>query len=262
MSFICYPVLETPELQYSVQPGCGFLDDGYFRATNQVHPANDYNATTGKDTDYGNRIRAIADGVVVEAGDFSGWGGIVHIDHGPLGVYSQSAHLFGITVRRGQQIHAGDVIGQMGKGEHNQFWAHLHFELRRSLLPAAFWPSTRFRSKAAAEAYICEHYIDSELWLPQHGALRTLAEVEAARRGQFPMPTVRPRPQAPPAASAKSIPALPLPDVGERVWEPVYDPDTDLPVQGLWVSLRKNRKTGQGRIYKVEAEKLRAKGLK
>lgn len=66
---------------------------------------------------------------------------------------------------------------------------------------------------------------------------------------------------APPAVRVEDIPALPQGNVG-RVWEPVYDDDTDQLIPGLWVSLRKNRKTGEGRIYRVSARKLKKKGLK
>lgn len=216
MSAVCNPVLETPEIKYSVQPGCGFLSEGYYKATynsktkrGQVHPAIDLNAVTGGDTDYGNRVRAIAEGVVVAAGQYPSWGGIVLIHHPELGVWSQSAHLINIRVKAGDHVHLGDIIGQIGKGANEQFWAHLHFEIRRNLLPADFWPSSRFPGKAGAEAYIREHYLDPEKWLEEHQALRTLAEVEQERRSWAQPPVVAPRPEVPAAPSVHDIPPTP-----------------------------------------------------
>lgn len=178
---ICFPVLETNTIKYSVQPGTGFLDDGYYRATRQVHSGIDLNAVTGGDTDYGNRVRCCADGIVVSAGDYPSWGGIVLVHHPDLGVWTQYAHLINICVRAGQRVSMSTPLGQIGKGANNQFPSHLHFEVRRSLLPAQFWASARFPTKVGAEQYIREHYLDPKEWLEQHRALRRLAEVEAVQ---------------------------------------------------------------------------------
>ena len=208
---VCNPVLETDTIKYSVQPGCGFLDPGYYRVTKQVHPAVDLNALSGGDSDYGNRVRCVADGVVVTAGQFPSWGGIVLIHHPALGVWTQYAHLINIAVKAGQPVGMGDPVGQIGKGANNQFLAHLHFEVRRSLLPAEFWPSSRFPTKAGAEAYIREHYFDPEKWLEEHQAIRTLAALEGYLKVQA-APIITPAgPQAVPAELAAVFPLYGVP---------------------------------------------------
>lgn len=180
---VCSPVLETDTIKYSVQPGTGFLDPGYFRATKgQQHTGADFNATTGGNTDLGNRVRACADGVVVAAKDYPVWGGIVLIHHPDLGVWTQYGHLINIAVKAGQTVKMGDILGGIGRGAGNRYYAHLHFEVRRSDLPADHWPSSRMGAAAAA-AYIRQHYLDPEAWLKEQHALCTLAGVEAARSG-------------------------------------------------------------------------------
>lgn len=243
---ICSPVLETDEIKYSVQPGTGFLDDGYYRVTRQVHPAIDLNAVTGGDTDYGNRVRACADGVVVAAGNYSSWGGIVLIHHPQLGVWTQYAHLINITVRAGQTIGMGTPIGQIGKGERNQFLAHLHFEVRRSDLPAQFWPSARFPEKVSAERYIREHYLDPEDWLEQHHALRTLKQVETVLN---PVVTAQPAPVPPPEAIPTTAP-LPFIRLVNRAGEQVETPYTEATYHGV----RFKRVAGGIELYPPEAK--------
>lgn len=220
MSVICWPVLETDTIKYSVQPGLGFLADGYWKARGMAHTGCDLNATTGGDTDLGNNVRAVADGVIVEAGqNYRGWGGIVLIHHPHLGVWTQYAHLQPVRVKTGDVVRMGDVIGNIGKGDRGQFLAHLHFEVRRALLPAAEWPSSTIKDRGACEAWISARYLDPEKWLNDRGAMRTLAEVQAARAPQ-PAPVVVPAlpPQSAGARVLLSLPGQPFEDVtGARV---------------------------------------------
>lgn len=213
MSQVCNPVLETPEIKYSIQPGCAFLDPRYYPGTRQAHSGIDLNDVRGGDSDLGNRVRAVADGEVIAAGDYPNWGGIVVLHHPTLGVWTQYAHMIGIRVKVGQKVRMGDVLGHIGKGADGQFWAHLHFEVRRSLLAPDFWASNRFNAKGRpaaqvrqlAENYIREHYHDPEAWLEGHQALRTLEEVNMTRA---------PKPK--PAPKPVDIPALPLPQTPPR----------------------------------------------
>ena len=267
---VCNPVLETESIKYSVQPGCGWLDEGYYRATynartrrGQVHSGCDINDVKGGDSDLGNRVRACADGVVVAAGDYPSWGGIVLIHHPALGVWSQYAHMTNIPVKSGQTVQMGDPIGKIGKGAEGQFWAHLHFEVRRSLLPPDFWPSTRFPSKAGAEAYIREHYLDPEKWLEEHNALRTLDDVRAARGELAPVevPVKDVTIKKPPAVRVEAVPATPPARALPLGWEPVRDATTKRPLPGRYVSIQRNARTGEYAVFEVESWKLKEKGL-
>lgn len=266
MSRWCYPVL--PFAQYSVQAGCGFLDDAYYRATckrdsrgriipstGSVHPGDDYNGLGGRNTDLGEPVYAASDGQVVHAAWHRVWGNIILIHHPADRVWSMYAHLGEMRVRPGAQVRCGQQIGTIGRGgvdEHGNYlyFAHLHFEIRTADVLPDEWPSTTM-AKAKAEEYIGRTRVNTQDFLHGKNAARSLAEL-------LPPPNVGPRPPAP---TVNDIPALPLPEANGRAWEPVYDADTDRPIPGLWVSLRKNRKTGEGRIYKVKPDKLKAKGL-
>ncbi|MCP2015604.1 murein DD-endopeptidase MepM/ murein hydrolase activator NlpD [Deinococcus sp. HSC-46F16] len=244
MTFVCNPVLETDTIRYSIQPGCAFLDPGYYPGTKQAHSGIDLNDVRGGDSDLGNRVRAVADGVVVAAGTFPKWGGIVLIHHPDLGVWTQYGHVYGITVQVGQTVRMGDIIGQIGKMEGNRGWAHLHFEVRRSLLPPDFWASNRYNTRRQATDYIREHYHDPEDWLAEHGALRTLAEVEVARGERRGGGVVVDQPSR----------AVPL------NWYQLHD-EAMQPLEGEWVSVVENTKTRERRVVKVGDKKLREAGL-
>src|SRR5215211_1876747 len=76
----------------------------------------------------GTPVHAAACGVVVTVGQQSGYGNIVCIDHGS-GFTTCYAHLSGFHTHRGQQVHAGDVIGYVGSTGRST-GPHLHFETR------------------------------------------------------------------------------------------------------------------------------------
>src|SRR6202142_1414513 len=70
---------------------------------------------TGVDisSQYGDGVRASADGVVIEAGDHAGYGRLVVVDHG-FGVTTYYGHLSTFNVLVGEQIRRGDTIGNVG----------------------------------------------------------------------------------------------------------------------------------------------------
>lgn len=71
------------------------------------HYGVDFGAPTGT------TVRAVADGVVTVAGRSGGHGNFVELDHD--GPYSTSySHLSVISVKRGQRISQGDVVGKVG----------------------------------------------------------------------------------------------------------------------------------------------------
>lgn len=100
------------------------------------HLGSDWNGTGGGDTDRGDPVLAIADGVVISARDHrGGWGRVVRIVHNagtakaPRYVESLYAHLATMSVRRGSAVRRGQVIGTIGTA-HGRYRAHLHLELR------------------------------------------------------------------------------------------------------------------------------------
>lgn len=76
------------------------------------------------------KVYAVADGVVVAA-SFGAWdksyGNMCAIDHGN-NTYTNYAHLSKITVKKGQRVNAGNVIGYQGSTG-NSTGNHLHFEI-------------------------------------------------------------------------------------------------------------------------------------
>ncbi|MGD9549213.1 MAG: Ser-Thr-rich GPI-anchored membrane family protein [Candidatus Krumholzibacteriia bacterium] len=107
------------------------------------HPGEDWNGDGGGDTDLGDSVHAIADGVVTASADYgSGWGNITVIRHeSPEGevIWSQYAHLQNRLVTTGT-VSRGQVIGTIGKGFNNEYSAHLHFEIRKQDLAPDAWP--------------------------------------------------------------------------------------------------------------------------
>jgi murein DD-endopeptidase MepM/ murein hydrolase activator NlpD len=79
-------------------------------------------------------ITAAMSGVVSDAYfDRSGYGNLVIIDHGD-GVQTYYAHLSKITVKEGEKINQGDMLGYMGSTG-NSTGYHLHFEIRKNNRP-------------------------------------------------------------------------------------------------------------------------------
>ena len=75
----------------------------------------------------GTPIRAVTDGVVVEAGTASGFGLWVRVQHedGTISVYG---HVDTFSVHEGQKVKAGEQIARMGNRGHST-GPHLHFEV-------------------------------------------------------------------------------------------------------------------------------------
>lgn len=75
----------------------------------------------------GTPIRAAANGVVIHVGALTGYGNTIIINHGEC--TTMYAHLKNYAVKVGDEVSAGDMIGEMG----STGWStgpHLHFEVR------------------------------------------------------------------------------------------------------------------------------------
>lgn len=95
------------------------IDPFYGRWAN--HQGVDYRAR------YGTPVYAVANGTVSTAGYHGGWGNEVQIKH-PSGLSTQYAHLSSISVRQGQSVRKGQIIGRVGSTGRST-GAHLHFGL-------------------------------------------------------------------------------------------------------------------------------------
>ena len=87
-----------------------------------VHTGLDISAPKGTD------VEATGNGVVLEAGRReSGYGIEVIIDHGD-GICTRYAHLSAVFVTSGEEVTAGEVIGEVGTTGHST-GPHLHYEV-------------------------------------------------------------------------------------------------------------------------------------
>ncbi len=118
---------------------------GYHKArgfTPNGHLGEDWDGDGGGNTDLGDPIYCVGNGVVVLARDMRlGWGNVVIIRHSfkePADgnaihtVDTLYGHLDTIGVNEGQQVARGQQIATMGTA-HGMYEAHLHFEVRKNL---------------------------------------------------------------------------------------------------------------------------------
>ena len=75
----------------------------------------------------GNKIKTMAEGRVTRAGNASGYGKLVEIDHGN-GFKTKYAHMNKIYVKRGQMVAQGEAIGEVGNTGRST-GPHLHYEV-------------------------------------------------------------------------------------------------------------------------------------
>lgn len=96
---------------------------------------------TGLDisTPKGTAVHAVAEGMVTFAGERTGYGEVIEIDHGN-GYMTRYAHNSKLDVAPGQRVHVGDVVSEAGSTGRST-GSHVHFEVwykGRVVNPLAF----------------------------------------------------------------------------------------------------------------------------
>ncbi|RDH80648.1 MAG: peptidase M23 [endosymbiont of Galathealinum brachiosum] len=102
----------------------------------------------------GTPIKAVESGTIIESGDFFFSGNMVYLDHGQ-GLISLYAHMHTITVKPGDKIEKGQIIGTVGETG-RVTGPHLHLAIianRTTVDPLQFLPQL---SEKAAEYYKSE----------------------------------------------------------------------------------------------------------
>jgi murein DD-endopeptidase MepM/ murein hydrolase activator NlpD len=115
------PFAQPVEASVRRTSGFGYRRDP-IRGGTRLHAGMDWAGA------YGTPIYASADGVVTHAGWLSGYGRLVKIEHA-FGMETRFAHLSRITVKVGQRVSRGDLIGGMGNSGRST-GTHLHYEVR------------------------------------------------------------------------------------------------------------------------------------
>jgi murein DD-endopeptidase MepM/ murein hydrolase activator NlpD len=109
------------------------------RFNNNYHLGEDWNGNGGGDTDYGDPVLSIANGIVSSSGyEGPGWGNVIRIVHGILQnnkivlVESVYGHVKDVYVKEGDFIPIGQKIATIGNAN-GVYYAHLHLELRTDI---------------------------------------------------------------------------------------------------------------------------------
>jgi len=120
--------------------------DGYYksrglRLRSPQHFGEDWNGRGGGNSDLGDPVYAVADGIVTFAYNVrSGWGNVVLTRHAYRDrttgkvkfIDTLNGHLDKMMVKTGQQVKRGQQIGTIGTN-FGMYPAHLHFEMRHNI---------------------------------------------------------------------------------------------------------------------------------
>lgn len=105
----------------------GYRSDPFETGSAEFHPGIDFKGQKG------DAVKCTANGTVVYAGWFGGYGNCVRIQH-LNSLETLYGHLSRIEVKVGQKVELGDVVGRVGSTGHST-GTHLHYEVRKNGKP-------------------------------------------------------------------------------------------------------------------------------
>ena len=111
----------------SVWPVRGYLSASFGNRKDPFTGQWDFHPGIDISTPSGTKILAPADGVVVSSGKKGAYGNAIVIDHGH-GIVTRYGHMEAFSVRPGQRVRRGDVIGFVGNTGRSTGY-HLHYEV-------------------------------------------------------------------------------------------------------------------------------------
>jgi len=121
-----------PFTSVATAAGYGISSDFGWRS-DPINGQHRFHAGVDLKVAYGQDVRTAAGGVVKFAGDQSGYGLTVVVDHGD-GLETRYAHLSSSGVQTGDSVAAGQAIARSGNSGRTT-GAHLHFEVRQNGQP-------------------------------------------------------------------------------------------------------------------------------
>ena len=115
-------------------PVNGYITDGFGMRHNPFS-GEGHESHQGLDiaVDYGTPVAATADGLVVHAGPYAGYGNLVILYHSN-GITTRYGHMSRVTVEAGQRVKRGDQIGHAGSTGRST-GPHVHYEVRENDQP-------------------------------------------------------------------------------------------------------------------------------
>jgi murein DD-endopeptidase MepM/ murein hydrolase activator NlpD len=113
----------------SILPTRGILGSGYRNRKDPFSGEREFHAGLDIVANAGTPVVATADGVVTRAGRRGGYGKVVFVSHGNE-LSTRYAHLSSISVKPGQKVRRGDVLGKVGATGRAMGY-HLHYEVLR-----------------------------------------------------------------------------------------------------------------------------------
>lgn len=112
---------------FIMNSGFGYRSDPIRKGQAEFHPGIDFKGSRG------DAVKSTADGKVILAGWFQGYGKCVRIRH-KNNLETVYGHLSKISVKTGQMVSTGQIIGKVGSTGHST-GNHLHYEVRKNGKP-------------------------------------------------------------------------------------------------------------------------------
>lgn len=124
------PTTNLGDLTYtpSLWPVIGHLTGTFGQRMDPFSGEGAFHTGVDISSQYGDSVRATADGIVIGASERAGYGRLVVIDHG-FGLSTYYGHLSTLNVVVGQQVRRGDVVGNVGVSGRST-GPHVHYEVR------------------------------------------------------------------------------------------------------------------------------------
>ena len=146
------PTTNLGDLTYtpSLWPVIGHLTGTFGQRMDPFSGEGAFHTGVDISSQYGDSVRATADGIVIGASERAGYGRLVVIDHG-FGLSTYYGHLSTLNVVVGQQVRRGDVVGNVGVSGRST-GPHVHYEVRINGAPVNPMRYLRQASIAIARA--------------------------------------------------------------------------------------------------------------